>query len=495
MVLLPSSVLAWLWGRGSWSRRMPLPETMGFVLFGYLALIITISFTTSINQSCGRQIIITDSTVYAKLVNKLTGVTFQLRRGECETFTEDDHAKSLGECEAKLVDRRTWFEVHVAEFVGQLLLTLFAYTALFKPSYKTSAVYTGVVLFLGFLGCWWQGFEFWQDPDRVIGSGVGPAIFVFVCAALVNVFNSNEMRKLEQSLVNASHELSEARYLQPTGEKVVYLKAEIVGAQELTLENPALMDRSVAMARDLFLSLSKTYFGYELTLDGELKQLLSTGKALTAEQTKLVQELMKSGKREDSDFLVSFHDVYDALSFALTFQNELMDLDWETELCTSKSGMASTEGVAITPEEKESRARAMTVGTFVRAKDSDVLNLTAFHGLRVKIGVHIGPDTDGLQGSTVRFTESLTSLAQGGMVLVSPPVAEQLAGALEQLSKTTTSKSKDKDDVPRLVHMGSLLFEGSEIYHEALLAAAQRESLAMSQSGGGGGGGGSTGVC
>jgi len=296
--------------------------------------------------------------------------------------------------------------VNVAEFVGQLLLTLFAYTALFKPTYETSLRYTGVVLFMGFLGCWWQGFGFWQDRDNVLASGVGPAIFVFVCAAGVNVFNSSEMRKLEQSLVNASHELSETRYVEPSGLEVVYLKAEIVGAQALTLENPRVMDRAVGLARELFLSLSKTYFGYELTQDGELKQLMGTGKALTPEQTKKVQELMRSGTREDSEFLIKFHDVFDALSFALTFQNELMDLEWDPELSTSQTQQACTEGVSITPEEKESRTRAMTVGSFFRAKDTDTLNLTAFHGLRVKIGVHMGDSSEGLQGPTVKFTES-----------------------------------------------------------------------------------------
>jgi len=53
---------------------MPLPETMGFVLVSYLALIITIGFTTSLNQSCGRQIVINDSTVYIKLMSKVSGL-------------------------------------------------------------------------------------------------------------------------------------------------------------------------------------------------------------------------------------------------------------------------------------------------------------------------------------------------------------------------------------------------------------------------------------
>jgi hypothetical protein len=47
---------------------------------------------------------------------------------------------------------------------------------------------------------------------------------------------------------------------------------------------------------------------------------MTSGKPLTAAETKHIQELMKAGKRDDCDFLFAFHDVYDAVSFALTFQ-------------------------------------------------------------------------------------------------------------------------------------------------------------------------------
>jgi hypothetical protein len=55
----------------------------------------------------------------------------------------------------------------------------------------------------------------------------------------------------------------------------------------------------------------------------EIKQLMTSGKPLTAAETKHIQELMKAGKRDDCDFLFAFHDVYDAVSFALTFQVSL----------------------------------------------------------------------------------------------------------------------------------------------------------------------------
>jgi hypothetical protein len=49
---------------------------MGFILFTYLAIVITIGFTTSINQSCGRQNIISDSTIYIKLISKVQFIYF-----------------------------------------------------------------------------------------------------------------------------------------------------------------------------------------------------------------------------------------------------------------------------------------------------------------------------------------------------------------------------------------------------------------------------------
>jgi hypothetical protein len=49
------------------------------------------------------------------------------------------------------------------------------------------------------------------------------------------------------------------------------------------------------------------------------------------------------------------------------------------------------------------RLRAMRVGQFGRhaIADSDVLQLTAFKGLRFKMGVHVGSDAGGLQGPAV----------------------------------------------------------------------------------------------
>ena len=141
------------------------------------------------------------------------------------------------------------------------------------------------------------------------------------------------------------------------------------------------------------------------------------GKQLSAKQTARIQELMKAGKRGDSDFLLAFHDVYDAVSFALTFQNELMDVNWPEELLTSPAGYSASEVIKISPEEKDTRARMKTIATALSTgetergsgqrmlqrsstkileeyADKDLI-ITAFKGLRVKMGVHMGSDESG----------------------------------------------------------------------------------------------------
>ena len=177
----------------------------------------------------------------------------------------------------------------------------------------------------------------------------------------------------------------------------------------------------------------KSELGTEITLDGELKDLMSMGKQLSPEQTIQIKKLMDAGKRSDTDFLLAFHDVYDAVSFALTFQNELMDLEWPEAILSSETGAAATEVVAITPAEKDSRIRVRTIATADEAglggignssrsrgaigsgrgrgagawdnrrrssdnggaHDDARLLLTSFSGLRVKMGVHMGSDEGG----------------------------------------------------------------------------------------------------
>ena len=57
------------------------------------------------------------------------------------------------------------------------------------------------------------------------------------------------------------------RFLQPRGEKVVFLKAQVeIG--EFESEAKIAVDEAVASTRDLLVALSKEYFGTELTLDG-----------------------------------------------------------------------------------------------------------------------------------------------------------------------------------------------------------------------------------
>jgi len=46
--------------------------------------------------------------------------------------SQSDYPDYVGECEADLIDRRTFFEKNVFTFVGQVILYLFGLTSLFK---------------------------------------------------------------------------------------------------------------------------------------------------------------------------------------------------------------------------------------------------------------------------------------------------------------------------------------------------------------------------
>jgi class 3 adenylate cyclase len=153
-----------------------------------------------------------------------------------------------------------------------------------------------------------------------------------------------------------------------------------------------------------------------------------------------------------------------------------MDIEWDDSILRATCGHARTEGVMITSMEPESRARAMTIASYKKETKNNLedLNLTAFHGLRVKMSVHVGPDKGGITGPTIKFTEALAKLAAGGMILLSPPVAELLAGALDQLSNSL-GKSEQKN-VPRLVHMGALVFDKSDVFHEAQIDSLRKGS-------------------
>ena len=74
-------------------------------------------------------------------------------------------------------------------------------------------------------------------------------------------------------------------------------------------------------------------------------------------------------------------------------------------------------------------------------------------------------ESSGINGDTVIFAKALTKLAEGGMILVSPPVEKVLDGALDQL--INSMKGAERLNVPRLVHMGALVFEDCEAFHNS----------------------------
>ncbi len=75
----------------------------------------------------------------------------------------------------------------------------------------------------------------------------------------------------------------------------------------------------------------------------------------------------------------------------------------------------------------------------------------------------------------MRFAKALTALAEGGMILVSPPVEKILDGALDQLSNSM--KGVERLNVPRLVHMGALVFKVSTWSYFVLLHEKKNRNI------------------
>ena len=503
IVLVPSSFLAWCWKIGWWSRKLPNPETIGVILAAYIATIVTIGFTTELNGNCNLTVPVVAATVKVRLTGP--DAIFQLRRDACDVYSPN-YAAITGECQQTLTDERTYFEASLFQWVGQLIVVLFAFTSLFKPSKHATIFYTAVVWLIGVAGCAYQGLEFWQNKERVEASDIGMAIFLFVSGALVNIHSANTMHTLERNLVNVSTELNDDRVKAPSGPRVVFVKAEVAQRKLLQTQISAnALEECEVKMRALMQALAKEYFGTELTMDNELEKLYAAakdGKVMDAATVAKIQELMKETAKAGQDmdagsgsFLLAFHNCYDAVSFALTFQDELMLQAWHKDL--EKCALGATVNVELSSVEKESRARAMSLGHYGRyVKDTDILNLIAFRGLRMSMGVHMGPSSGGIKGPTVQFTDRLAGLAEGGMVLVSPPVADVLAGALDQLAQTAASAGRRSTlvsaatleaerqtanfSVPRLVGLGVVQFEGAGLFHasEEETFAAEKKAVA-----------------
>jgi hypothetical protein len=266
IILIPSSILAYCWKRGWWSRKFPTPEIIGLVIAAYIAAIISVGFTTVLNGTCGVRIPIVEGSVNIELSNDER--MFELKNGHCDVFNATT-GFNAGECSTVLEDRHTYFELNVFMWCGQMVLILFGFTSLFKPSFSTTVIYTAIVWMIAAVGCWYQGFGFWTDKDRVLNSGIFPAIFLFTSAAAVNIYSAHVMHDLELRLVISSHQLSDNRFQAPTGSKVVYVKAEVCGVENLQLEAGAGMDHAVQLMHHLVQQLGKEYFGTPITLDGE----------------------------------------------------------------------------------------------------------------------------------------------------------------------------------------------------------------------------------
>ena len=279
--LLPMAVIARLWDVGWWPRGLPEPEWVGVMFLTYAALCFAFGFATSINDTCGTQVEIAENLVYITMEREDPtpddnawqplegGVTGMLLKPEgrhkegsiCEVFAGSGGVVEE-ECDVRvLVDRRTLFERSLFLGVSQLLFCLFAFTSLFKPAYSTVTTYTMIIWIIGFLACWYQGFEFWEDQARVHASGVGAAIFLFMSGCVINTYSAMVMHNMERDLVKASNEMNDNKHKVPTGEGVVFVHADIEGSSRLAKHHRHDMDQAMGLFKTLFTTLAKEYYG------------------------------------------------------------------------------------------------------------------------------------------------------------------------------------------------------------------------------------------
>jgi class 3 adenylate cyclase len=432
LLLIPTFYIGRLWETKRWPSWCAEPEWVGVYIATYIALISTLSFCVGLNESCGRRESVAKDTVLVKLTND--DYLYKLNNGRCSIHSGVDYGTYEGTCSSELLDRGTFFEKHVFNWVGQLILYLFAFTSLFKPSLYATIVYTGNVGVIGFLGCWYQGFQFWDDSDRVVASGIGTAIFLFLSAAAVNIFSAHVLHNMERDLVRANCELTanmEKRQKQPSGPNVVYLETDLQSSTKLWEHHTETMHKAIKVHHNLMRSLALEYFGWELATEGDA-------------------------------FLLAFHDVFDAVSFALTFQYELMEEEWAPELLEDVDCLL--EHVKVGADEREVMERLKKGHATLRKRsvDGGGTDLLAFQGLRVRMAIHMGSSEGGIKGPSCRFVHHLTDLSWGGMILLSEPVSKALAGVLDQLGNSASSL-KESVNIPRMVSMGIHTFED---YHD-----------------------------
>uniref|UniRef100_A0A7S2WTU2 Guanylate cyclase domain-containing protein n=2 Tax=Rhizochromulina marina TaxID=1034831 RepID=A0A7S2WTU2_9STRA len=451
VLLVPTVSLAILWHRGWWPDCAPDPEWLGVVFAIYISVVVTLKFCTDSNVNCDGKfesgISELDVRVTLTDASGLSNLTMQLDDSECTTYTgwEEGIKMSVGDCDFEFLDVRTQFEINVYAWIGQLILYLFAFTSLFKPSLSATLVYNFLMILIVALGCFLQGASFWFDPERVSGAEIMQAIFVFMCAVLTNTYSAYVLYNMERDLVHANYELNASmakRQKAPSGGQVVYLETDLQSSTKLWDQHTQVMHTAIKIHHALMRTLALEYFGWELATEGDA-------------------------------FLLSFHDVFDAVSMALTFQAEMMEQDWPEELLKDPDAgevMVDNEGsIEASKGQREApRPRVSTIPGRTRSLTRNYGDsLLAFKGPRVRMAIHMGDGTQGVKGKTARFVHQLTDLAWGGMIVMSNPAAQVLLGVLEQLDHG----AKGHEDVskPKLVAMGTHTFdecdEPMELYH------------------------------
>lgn len=236
---------------------------------------------------------------------------------------------------------------------------------------------------------------------------------------LLNEKTRHVLYNMERDLVNANYELTAnmaKRQKQPSGDKVVYLETDLQSSTKLWEHHTESMHKAIKVHHNLMRSLALEYFGWELATEGDA-------------------------------FLLAFHDVFDAVSFALTFQNELMDQEWQQDLLDDVDAMV--EHVKIRSEEKEMLERLRKGHATLKRNADGSVDLLAFQGLRVRMAIHMGNSEGGIKGPSCRFVHHLTDLSWGGMILLSEPVAKSISGVLDQLGNAASTLKEVKETIKK----------------------------------------------
>jgi class 3 adenylate cyclase len=187
------------------------------------------------------------------------------------------------------------------------------------------------------------------------------------------VFTTNTRRDSQTSVMGVD---TMTMMRMPPQEKAALVLTDVQGSTELWEADPMAMKKALELHDAIIRKLCAQHRGYEVDTEGD-------------------------------SFLLAFHDAVDAFGFSLTLQEELNTAPWSSDI------LALPAAAAVAVE-----------GNHPHHHDHPPHYY--FRGLRVRIGVHMGPVTVGQNSVTARteysglaldLTRAVEGMAHGGQIL------------------------------------------------------------------------------